>query len=98
MQSDWANKEKIADLLLFESTTKSSGEKTTLANYIENMSDDQEEILYLAGENREQIANSPYLENYKAEGREVLLMTDPIDDFVMPQLMEFKGKETQSGK
>ena len=48
LQSDWANKEKIADLLLFESTTKSSGEKTTLANYIENMSDDQEEILYLA--------------------------------------------------
>ena len=96
LQSDWANKEKIADLLLFESTTKPSGEKTTLANYIENMSDDQEEILYLAGENREQIANSPYLENYKAEGREVLLMTDPIDDFVMPQLMEFKGKKLKA--
>ena len=96
MQSDWANKEKIADLLLFESTTKPSGEKTTLANYIENMSDDQEEILYLAGENREQIANSPYLENYKADGREVLLMTDPIDDFVMPQLMEFKGKKLKA--
>ena len=50
----------------------------------------------LAGENREQIANSPYLESYKAEGQEVLLMTDPIDDFVMPQLMEFKGKKLKA--
>ena len=96
LQSDWANKEKIADLLLFESSTKEPGEKTTLANYIENMGNEQEEILYLAGENREQIANSPYLESYKAEGREVLLMTDPIDDFVMPQLMEFKGKKLKA--
>ena len=96
LQSDWSNKEKIADLLLFESTTKEPGEKTTLADYIENLTDDQEEILYLAGENRDQIANSPYLERYKAEGREVLLMTDPIDDFVMPQLMEFKGKKLKA--
>ena len=96
LQSDWSNKEKIADLLLFESSTKEPGEKTTLANYIENMSDDQEEILYLAGENREQIANSPYLERYKADGQEVLLMTDPIDDFVIPQLMEFKGKKLKA--
>ncbi|RZO85344.1 MAG: molecular chaperone HtpG [Kiritimatiellaceae bacterium] len=96
LQSDWSNKEKIADLLLFESTTKELGEKTTLAHYIENLTDDQEEILYLAGENRDQIANSPYLERYKAEGREVLLMTDPIDDFVMPQLMEFKGKKLKA--
>ena len=96
LQADWTNKEKIADLLLFESSTKEPGEKTTLANYIENMGNDNEEILYLAGENREQIANSPYLESYKAEGREVLLMTDPIDDFVMPQLMEFKGKKLKA--
>lgn len=96
LQSDWSNKEKIADLLLFESTTKEPGEKTTLAHYIENLTDDQEEILYLAGENRDQIANSPYLERYKAEGREVLLMTDPIDDFVIPQLMEFKGKKLKA--
>ena len=96
LQADWTNKEKIADLLLFESSTKEPGEKTTLANYIENMGNDNEEILYLAGENREQIANSPYLESYKTEGREVLLMTDPIDDFVMPQLMEFKGKKLKA--
>ena len=96
LQSDWSNKEKIADLLLFESTSKESGEKLGFAEYIENMPKDQEEILYLAGENRSQIENSPYLEGFKAKGQDVLLMTDPIDDFVIPQLMEFKGKKLKA--
>ena len=96
LQSDWSNKEKIAELLLFESSSKKLGEKTTLSDYVENMNDDQNEIFYLAGENREQISNSPYLEKYKDEGQEVLLMTDPIDDFVIPQLMEFKGKKLKA--
>ena len=96
LQSDWENKEKIADLLLFESTSKEAGEKTCFADYVENMADDQEEILYLAGENRAAIANSPYLESFKADGKEVLLMIDPIDDFVIPQLMEYKGKKLKA--
>lgn len=96
LQSDWANKEKIADLLLFETTSKASGEKTCFADYIENMADDQEEILYLAGENRGSIENSPYLESFKDKGQEVLLMIDPIDDFVIPQLMEYKGKKLKA--
>lgn len=96
LQTDWANKEKIADLLLFESTEKDAGEKTCLADYVENMPEDQEEILYLAGENRASIENSPYLEAFKAEGKEVLLMIDPIDDFVIPQLMEYKGKKLKA--
>lgn len=96
LQNDWENKEKIADLLLFESTNKEAGEKTCFADYVENMADDQEEILYLAGENRASIANSPYLEAFKADGKEVLLMIDPIDDFVIPQLMEYKGKKLKA--
>jgi molecular chaperone HtpG len=96
LQTDWENKEKIADLLLFESTNKEAGEKTCFADYLENMGDDQEEILYLAGENRASIENSPYLESFKADDKEVLLMIDPIDDFVIPQLMEFKGKKLKA--
>jgi len=96
LQSDWENKEKIADLLLFESTNKEAGEKTGFADYVENMADDQDEILYLAGENLAAIANSPYLESFKADGKEVLLMIDPIDDFVIPQLMEYKGKKLKA--
>ncbi len=96
LQSDWENKEKIADLLLFESTSKPAGEKTCFADYIENMAEDQEEIYYLAGENRAAIENAPYLEAFKADGKEVLLMIDPIDDFVIPQLMEYKGKKLKA--
>jgi molecular chaperone HtpG len=96
LQSDWANKEKIADLLLFETTAKDAGEKTCFADYVENMPEDQEEILYLAGESRAAIENSPYLEAFKEKGQEVLLMIDPIDDFVIPQLMEYKGKKLKA--
>ncbi len=96
LQNDWTNKEKIADLLLFETTAKDTAEKTCFADYVENMADDQEEILYLAGENRAAIAHSPYLESFKEKGQEVLLMTDPIDDFVIPQLMEYKGKKLKA--
>jgi len=96
LQTDWENKEKIADLLLFETTAKDAGEKTCFADYVENMAEDQEEIYYLAGENRSSIENSPYLESFKADGKEVLLMIDPIDDFVIPQLMEYKGKKLKA--
>jgi molecular chaperone HtpG len=96
LQTDWENKEKIADLLLFETTAKEAGEKTCFADYVENMAEGQEEILYLAGENRGSIENSPYLESFKADGREVLLMIDPIDDFVIPQLMEYKGRKLKA--
>lgn len=96
LQTDWANKEKIADLLLFETTAKPAGEKTCFADYVENMAEGQEEILYLAGENRSSIQNSPYLESFKDKGQEVLLMIDPIDDFVIPQLMEYKGKKLKA--
>jgi molecular chaperone HtpG len=96
LQTDWENKEKIADLLLFESTNKAAGEKTCFADYVENMAEGQDEILYLAGENRGSIQNSPYLESFKADGKEVLLMIDPIDDFVIPQLMEYKGKKLKA--
>lgn len=96
LQNDWENKEKIAELLLFESTNNEAGEKTCFDDYIERMGEGQEEILYLAGENRTSIENSPYLESFKADGKEVLLMIDPIDDFVIPQLMEFKGKKLKA--
>ena len=96
LQNDWENKEKIADLLLFETTAKPAGEKTCFSDYVENMAEGQEEVLYLAGENRGAIENAPYLEAFKADGKEVLLMIDPIDDFVIPQLMEYKGKKLRA--
>jgi molecular chaperone HtpG len=57
---------------------------------------DQKEIYYLIGESRAQIENSPYLETFKARGQEVLLLTEPIDEFVMSALGEYKEKKTQA--
>jgi molecular chaperone HtpG len=56
----------------------------------------QSEIYFLIGENREMIENAPVLESFKAKGFEVLLLTDPIDEFVTQSLHEFKGKKLKA--
>ncbi|VTR91811.1 heat shock protein 90 : Chaperone protein HtpG OS=Pelobacter propionicus (strain DSM 2379) GN=htpG PE=3 SV=1: HATPase_c_3: HSP90 [Gemmata massiliana] len=90
---DWSNREKIADLLLFESANTEAGKFTTFAEYVEKMPTDQTEIAYLIGESAEQLRHSPYLEAFRAKGQDVLLLTDPIDEFAIPQLGEYKGKK-----
>jgi molecular chaperone HtpG len=57
------------------------------------MPTDQKEIAYLIGESAEQLRHSPYLEAFRAKGQDVLLLTDPIDEFSIPQLGEYKGKK-----
>ncbi len=89
---DWTNRERLADLLLFESMKVPAGQYTTLAKYVEAMPADQKEIYYLIGEGRELLEGSPYLETFRARGVDVLLLTDPVDEFMMPGLREYKGK------
>jgi molecular chaperone HtpG len=93
---DFANKERLADLLLFESTKTDPGKQTTLADYIERMLGEQTEIYYLAGESRPLLESSPHLESYRARGWEVLLLTDPADEIVIDSLHEFKGKHLKA--
>ena len=93
---DWGNKDRLADLLLFESTKTKAGEYTTLAKYVEGMPAEQKEIHFLIGETRQQIENSPYLESFKAKGEEVLLLTEPIDEFVMSSIGQYKEKKIQA--
>lgn len=96
ISQDYANREKIANLLLFESTKTEPGKLTTLAQYVERMPADQTDIWFLAGESRELIENSPALEALKAKGQEVLLLTDPIDDFVVQSLHQYKEKNLKA--
>ena len=93
LQNDFENREKIADLLLFETTETKPGEMRSLADVVESLKDGQNEIIYLAAEHRGVAENSPFLEGFKADGHEVVFMLDPIDEFVMPQLGEYKGKK-----
>ena len=93
---DWSNREKIADLLLFESANTEPGTFTTFEEYVGKMPEGQAEIHFLIGDTIEQLRRSPYLEAFKARGQDVLLLADPIDEFALPQLGEYKGKRLQA--
>jgi molecular chaperone HtpG len=89
---DWSNRERLADLLLFESLKTPKGEYTSLAKYLAAMPVGQNEIHYLVGESREMLENSPYLESFKANNQDVLLLTEPIDEYLASSLMQYKDK------
>jgi molecular chaperone HtpG len=93
---DRGNRDQLAPLLLFESTKTEPGKFTSLESYVGNMPGDQNDIYYLIGESRQMIENSPYLEAFRAKGQEVLLLTDPVDEFVVGALPEFKGKKLKA--
>jgi molecular chaperone HtpG len=93
---DFSRREKIADLLLYQSTKKGPDEYTTLQEYVNNMPKEQEEIYYIVGTSREEVIKSPYLEAFKEKGYEVLIMLDEVDDLIMGQLYEYKGKKIKS--
>ncbi len=94
--TDYANREKLAGLMLYESTKTEPGKFTTLDKYVEAMPEGQKEIHYIIGESREMIEQSPHLESLKAQNFEVLLMTDPVDEFVVEALTEYKSKKLQA--
>jgi molecular chaperone HtpG len=90
---DFANKEKIAGLLRFASTSDDSGEQSvSLADYLARGKEGQDKIYYLTGESYAQVKNSPHLEVFRKKGIEVLLLTDRIDEWLMSYLSDFDGK------
>jgi molecular chaperone HtpG len=91
LSRDWERREAIADLLLFEHLKGEPGKGITLAEYVAALPEEQKDIFHLAGENRATLAHAPSLEAFKAKGWDVLLLTDPIDPFVIPGLPEYKG-------
>jgi molecular chaperone HtpG len=96
LSRDWQNKDKIADLLLFASANTEPGKFTTLAEYVEKMTSGQTHVHFLTGESEDQLRHSPYLEAFRAKGQDVLLLTDPIDEFAIPAYGEYKGKPFQA--
>ena len=64
----------------------------SLAEYVENMKEDQRYIFYLPAGNRAQAESSPYLETIKSKGFEVLFMYDPYDEVVLSRMERFKEK------
>ncbi len=94
---DFTNRESICKLLRFASTNDDSlAPSVSLADYIERMQEKQEKIYYLVADSRNTAKNSPHLEIFEKNGVEVLLMWEPIDEWMMSQLHEFDGKSFES--
>ena len=97
LAEDFANREKIANLLRFSSTENDSQEQTvSLADYVSRMKENQDKIYYLTADNFNAAKHSPHLEQFRAKGLEVILMYDRIDEYLMGHLPEFEGKQFQA--
>lgn len=94
--TSYEHQEQLAGLLRFESSLEEAGKLTSFAQYIDRAKDEQEEIYYLVGQSRDAIESGPYLEAFKARGLEVCFFTEPVDQYVMEALPEFKGKKLVS--
>lgn len=90
--TDFLNRDRLADLLLFESTKTEAGQYTSLDQYVQRMGGEQKEIYYLIGDSRALLEHSPYLESFRSRGQEVLLLTDPIDEFFVSSFGTYKDK------
>jgi len=93
---DHANREKIQDLLLFESSKTENGKFVSLKEYVERMPEGQKEIYFITGISRAAVENSPYMEVFRKKDYEVLYMTDPVDEWVVQALHEYKEKHLKA--
>jgi molecular chaperone HtpG len=87
-------REKILELCRFYSCRK--GGYISLAEYVSEMREQQEEIYYLSSETVEQAEISPHIEGFKARDIDVIVLSDPIDEFWLPLVPEFEGKKFKS--
>ena len=94
---DFTNKEKIAGLLRFASTHDASDKQSVaFDSYIARMKPEQEAVYYITADSFMAAKNSPHLEIFKKKGIEVLLLGDRVDEWLISNLTEFKGKKFQS--
>ena len=82
--------QRISSLCLFESSRGPGW--TTLSEYVERMPVSQKAIWILLGSDRETLEKSPHLEGPRSKGQEVLLLSDPVDEWVVQRFREFEGK------
>jgi len=95
IHEDTTNRKKLAGLLRFF-TSASGDEPCSLGDYVSRMKENQKDIYYITGENREVVAASAFVERLKKRGFECVYMTEPIDEYVVQQLKEFDGKNLVS--
>eukprot|EP00439_Symbiodinium_sp_Y106_P026164 s4122_g3.t1 len=94
-EDDHANREQIVPLLRYHSS-KSGEEMVGFDEYIARMKPGQRHILYITGRTKRDAARSPYIEGLKRDGYEVIYMTDPVDEYAVQFLKEYRGYEVLS--
>lgn len=94
LYQDFPNRETLLELVRFKST-KAEG-FTSLADYVGRMQPEQKSIYYITGEKEEPLRESPLLEMYAAKDIEVLLLTDDIDEIVLPAVGTYRDFEFKS--
>jgi len=92
---DPANRERIAALLRFATTTDETG-AASLRDYLGRMKEGQDKIYYVTADSADAARNSPHLEIFRKKGIEVLLLTDRVDEWMLSFLHEFDGKSLVS--
>ncbi len=94
---DWSNKERIAKLLRFATTSSDTPDQTaSLADYVSRMKEAQDKIYYITAESYAAAKSSPHLEIFRKKDIEVLLLSDRVDEWVTSNLPEFDGKKLVS--
>ena len=88
--SDFTKKEKLSNLLLFQSSEMAENEYTTLAEYKARMKEGQEFIYYAAGKDKSSIEKLPHMEGMKDKGFEVLYFTDRVDEFMVGMMRDYE--------
>lgn len=92
IHDDHKNKDKLVEMLRFN-TMSNVSELISLSDYVEKMQENQKNMYYISGESIEQITNSPHLEKCREKGYDVIFMVDVIDEYIVQQLSEYKGKK-----
>merc|ERR1712165_221334 len=95
IHEDSTNRKKLAGYLRYH-TSASGDEMCGFADYVSRMKENQKDIYYITGENKEIVTQSAFVERLKKRGLECLYMTEPIDEYVVQQLKEFDGKNLVS--
>lgn len=97
IHTDPENRKKISELIRYQ-TSRSDGNLVSLKEYVAKMKPDQKEIYYITGDDIAAMINSPLIEKLKEKDYEVLLMADPVDEWVVESLTEYDGKPLKSAE
>jgi molecular chaperone HtpG len=94
LYEDFEQRDTIIPLVRFRSTA--SEDLISLDDYVGRMKPGQEAIYTITGDQLDQLKRSPQLEGFRAKGVEVLLLTDPVDEFWLPSLGQYKEHQFKS--